>query len=126
MTSRTSEVAVCCSSASLRNLLNSRAFSMAMTAWSAKVCSNSTWCAENGPGFPAADEDDANRRSLAHQGHYNTLRKPRARPISLNGKPRLGFGVGEPPRSRRYVPVKMAMPQRVAGTGFHHLVRSRI
>ena len=43
MTPRTSEVAVCCSSASVSSRVractssNSRVFSMAMTAWSAKV-----------------------------------------------------------------------------------------
>ena len=44
MTCSTSEVAVCCSNASLRSVvrwrssLSSRAFSMAMTAWAAKFC----------------------------------------------------------------------------------------
>ena len=41
MTSSTSDVAVCCSSAS-RVSLNRRTFSMAITAWSAKVCSSAT------------------------------------------------------------------------------------
>ena len=39
MTRSTSEVAVCCSSASLVSL-NSRTFSIAITAWSAKVLSS--------------------------------------------------------------------------------------
>ena len=37
MTPRTSAVAVCCSSASRVSVI-SRAFSIAMTAWSAKFC----------------------------------------------------------------------------------------
>ena len=47
MTRSTSEVAVCCSSDSLnssvrwRSSVSSRAFSMAMTAWAAKLVSNS-------------------------------------------------------------------------------------
>src|SRR4029434_11098690 len=41
MTWRISLVAVCCSRASFVSL-NSRTFSMAMTAWSAKVCSRAT------------------------------------------------------------------------------------
>ena len=54
MTRRTSAVAVCCSSASLRSRLrcssswNSRAFSMAMTAWSANVSSSAICCSVNG------------------------------------------------------------------------------
>ncbi len=48
MTCSTSAVAVCCSSASFVSL-NSRTFSMAITAWSAKVCSSSTWCGAKGP-----------------------------------------------------------------------------
>ena len=47
-TFKMSPVAVCCSSASFVSL-NSRTFSMAMTAWSAKVFSNSTWLCENKP-----------------------------------------------------------------------------
>ena len=48
MTFSTSAVAVCCSSDSVRSRvlactsLNSRTFSIAITAWSAKVWSNST------------------------------------------------------------------------------------
>ena len=49
MTRRISLVAVCRSSASLVSL-NSRTFSMAMTAWSANVSSSSTCRAANGPG----------------------------------------------------------------------------
>ncbi len=45
----TSAVAVCRSSASCVSL-NSRTFWIAITAWSAKVCSSWTWCAANAPG----------------------------------------------------------------------------
>ncbi|MGA9954947.1 MAG: hypothetical protein WBQ22_17105, partial [Bradyrhizobium sp.] len=45
----TSEVAVCRSSASFVSS-NRRAFSMAIVAWSAKVCTRSIWLLVNGPG----------------------------------------------------------------------------
>jgi len=47
MTRRTSDVAICCSSDSLRSSvrwrssLSNRVFSMAMTAWAAKLCTSS-------------------------------------------------------------------------------------
>ena len=50
MTRRISAVAVCCSSVSVRSLLrassslNRRTFSMAITAWLAKVCSRAICC----------------------------------------------------------------------------------
>jgi hypothetical protein len=47
MTPSTSAVAVCCSSAS-RVSVNSRAFSIAMTACAAKFCSNAICLSENG------------------------------------------------------------------------------
>ncbi len=49
MTLSTSAVAVCCCSDS-RSSLSRRVFSMAMTAWSAKVFSNSSWTFDIGPG----------------------------------------------------------------------------
>ena len=55
MTRRISLVAVCCSSASVRSRLrasssvNRRTFSIAMTAWSAKVFSSSIWRSREGP-----------------------------------------------------------------------------
>ena len=53
MTRRISAVAVCCSSASVTSLalhsLNSRTFSMAITAWSAKVLSRAICLSEKGP-----------------------------------------------------------------------------
>ena len=48
ITRRMSEVAVCCSSASLVSW-NRRAFSIAMTAWSAKVCASAISWASNSP-----------------------------------------------------------------------------
>ncbi len=47
MTCNTSAVAVCCSSASRVSVI-SRAFSIAITAWSAKVRTNSIWRSVNG------------------------------------------------------------------------------
>ena len=67
MTFRISAVAVCRSSAS-RVSLNSRTFSIAMTAWSAKVCSSWTWWADKRTRFLARDVDRADRRPVAHQG----------------------------------------------------------
>ena len=54
MTLNTSDVAVCCSSDSVRssvrwrNSLSSRVFSMAMTAWAAKFVSSSICLSVNG------------------------------------------------------------------------------
>ena len=56
MTRRISPVAVCCSSVSVRSRLRAssslkrRTFSMAMTAWSAKVLRSSICVSGNGPG----------------------------------------------------------------------------
>ena len=56
MTRRISPVAVCCSRVSVRSRLRtssslkSRTFSMAMTAWSAKVVTSSIWSWSNGLG----------------------------------------------------------------------------
>ena len=76
MTFRISAVAVCRSSASLVSL-NRRTFSIAITAWSAKVLSRSTWWSLNAPGsrrvtliVPMA----APSRSI---GTNSTLRNPR-------------------------------------------------
>ena len=49
ITCSTSAVAVCCSSASFVSL-NKRTFSIAITAWSAKVCSSATSLSLNRPG----------------------------------------------------------------------------
>ena len=85
MTLRMSAVAVCRSKASFVSL-NSRAFSIAMTAWSAKVRSNSTWCGENGPGFLRVTTMTPMAVPLLIRGEYNRLRIPRARAVSVNGK----------------------------------------
>jgi len=47
MTCNTSAVAICCSKAS-RVSVNSRAFSIAMTAWAAKFCSSAICLSVNG------------------------------------------------------------------------------
>ena len=63
ITRRISLVAVCCSSASARSRLrlsssvNRRTFSIAITAWSAKVFSNWTCESVKSPGFRRANED---------------------------------------------------------------------
>ena len=53
ITCSTSAVAVCCSSASFVSL-NSRTFSMAITAWSANVCSTNGTFSGIGPAFSHA------------------------------------------------------------------------
>ena len=47
MTPNTSAVAVCCSKAS-RVSVRSRAFSIAMTAWAAKLCKSAIYLSPNG------------------------------------------------------------------------------
>ena len=75
ITRRISLVAVCCSSASLRSRLrasssvNRRTFSMAMTAWSAKVLSSSICSSENGRTSRAATVIDADRSALSQHRH---------------------------------------------------------
>ena len=70
ITRRISPVAVCCSSASLSSRfrasssLNRRTFSIAMTAWSAKVSAARSVCRENDPRAPRAHGDDADRQSF--------------------------------------------------------------
>ena len=75
ITRRISLVAVCCSSASVRSRLrasssvNSRTFSIAMTAWSAKVCSSAIWLSGNGPGSGRPTAIPPIGASFAHQRH---------------------------------------------------------
>src|SRR6516164_8505980 len=70
MTLSTSDVAVCWSSDSVRssvrwrNSLSSRAFSIAMTAWSAKFCTSATCFSEKG------------RTSWRYHNHANQLISP--------------------------------------------------
>ena len=79
MTRRMSAVAVCCSSDSVTSALrawsslNSRTFSIAITAWSAKVLSSAICLSENGSGRRANDVDRADRVEFpqhrrAHEG----------------------------------------------------------
>ena len=71
MTPKTSDVAVCCSSAWLRSRVfactssNNRVFSMAMTAWSAKVWKSSICLSVKGCDLGTTDRECANRRPLA-------------------------------------------------------------
>ena len=75
MTRRISPVAVCCSSASVSSRLrvcssvNRRTFSMAMTAWSAKVWSSAICCVGERAELGAADLDGADGSALAEQRH---------------------------------------------------------
>ena len=89
MTFSTSAVAVCCCSASVRSRVractssNRRTFSIAMTAWSAKVCTSSTWRCVNEPGCSRASDEDADRRhrraSAARQRRAKVGRRSKTR-----------------------------------------------
>ena len=78
MTRRISAVAVCRSSASLVSL-NRRTFSIAITAWSAKVRSSSIWCGVNWPGSRRVTLSMPIETSSRRSGVITMLRKPRAR-----------------------------------------------
>ena len=87
MTRSTSAVAVCCSSASVSSLLrcssssNSRAFSMAMTAWSANVSSSAICRSRERPHLDVADRRIAPiADALAEQRHDRSTdgRHPRS------------------------------------------------
>ena len=73
MTPSTSEVAVCCSSDSDSSRVractssNSRTFSIAITAWSAKVVTSSICLSVNGRDLLSFQDDHANRHPLAQQ-----------------------------------------------------------
>ena len=121
---RMSAVAVCCSSASCVSL-NSRAFSMAMTAWSAKVCSNSTCCAENGPGFLRVTAITPMAVPLLISGEYNRLRNPRARAVSLKGSIAAVRCRGSPDLSSLRVKI-LSSGDRARETAFQQFVRSRV
>ena len=75
MTRRISAVAVCCSSASVSSRLrasssvNSRAFSIAITAWSAKVWSSAICWSVNGRGLGPATVIAPIALPLAQQRH---------------------------------------------------------
>ena len=51
-----------------RSSVNSRTFSMAITAWAAKVSSSSTCCGVKAPGLALAQADGTDGGALAHQG----------------------------------------------------------
>ena len=76
-------MAVCCSSASLSSRLrdltssNNRTFSMAITAWSAKVVSRSICFSLNGR-FGTADRKGADGLGFAPQWNGRDLRVPSA------------------------------------------------
>ena len=82
MTRRISLVAVCCSSASVRSRLrdssslNSRVFSIAMTAWSAKVLSNSICLSENGRTLGASTAITPIASASRSIGTASTVRRP--------------------------------------------------
>ena len=75
MTLSTSAVAVCCSSDSVSSRVractssNSRAFSIAITAWSAKVVTSSICLSVKGSYRRAVQHDDADRAALAQERH---------------------------------------------------------
>jgi hypothetical protein len=80
ITRRSLAVAVCCSSASFVSL-NKRTFSMAITAWSAKVLSSSSWTCEIGPALPA----DADHAEHLPSRSIGTLSPPPPAPDSRQG-----------------------------------------
>ena len=63
MTRRISAVAVCCSSASLVSFIR-RTFSIAITAWSAKVLKSVDLALRRLTGFGPADQDRADRHTV--------------------------------------------------------------
>ena len=82
MTRNTSDVAVCCASASLVSL-NSRVFWIAITAWSAKVCINWICCGANVPGSLRVIVMTPTGPFSPFMGTSRTLRKPRVRAVAL-------------------------------------------
>ena len=87
MTCSTSEVAVCCSSASLRSSvrwrssLSRRVFSMAITAWSAKFVTSSIVLVGEGAYFLAIDGDGADQLALLqHRYRRAACGRRRGRP----------------------------------------------
>ena len=82
MTLSTSEVAVCCCSDS-RSSLSRRVFSIAMTAWAAKVRSSWIWVGEKGPGCLRLTTMAPMGRPSRSMGAASMLRKPPACPMSF-------------------------------------------
>ena len=66
--------------------LNSRTFSMAMTAWAAKVSSSSICLSVNGRTSVSANRNHSDRHSLSSSGVLSSVRMPRLlRMASLSG-----------------------------------------
>ena len=101
ITCSTSAVAVCCSSASLVSL-NRRTFSIAITAWSAKVWSRSTWCVGERPGSRRATTIAPIGYAVAQQRaphHAAEAALARRRAASTDSASRsLDVGTGRPRR----------------------------
>ena len=82
ITRRISEVAVCCSRDSVRSRLrwsravNSRTFSIAMTAWSANVASSAIWASVNGFTSERQTPIEPIARPSRRSGTASTVRAP--------------------------------------------------
>ncbi len=95
ITFKMSAVAVCRSSASPVSL-NSRAFSIAITAWSANVWSSCTWSGANAPGSARVTLIMPTGVPRFISGMNSTLRKPRSRARSrFSSGTSLGLAVGK-------------------------------
>ena len=98
MTFSTSEVAVCCSSVSVSSCVRCcsssirRMFSIAITAWSAKVLTSSICFSVNGRGRRPRHREDANRKALSHQRYSAVLHdyqhRAGCRALFTRGRPR--------------------------------------
>ena len=109
ITRRISPVAVCCSRASVRSAflvcssVSSRAFSMAMAAWSAKVSIRAIWLSVNGRTSCAVDDDHAEQLVRPEHGdreHGPDAARPARDAVGVLG---VGLDVGDvdgPPLER--------------------------
>ncbi len=118
ITRRISLVAVCCSSASVRSRLrvssslNRRTFSIAITAWSAKVCSSAICASENGTTSARHTPIEPMARSPRISGTPRTVRAP-TRDTGRRRKSRVGDQVGtSEPLGTRARPVPIPYPAR--------------
>ncbi len=91
MTFRMSAVAVCRSSASLVSL-NRRAFSMAITAWSAKICSSASSSAVKGARRSRCTRSAPMAPPSRRSGVPDTVRVPAARPGTRPGHRAIAAG----------------------------------
>ena len=123
MTRRISPVAVCCSRVSVRSRLrassslNRRTFSMAMTAWSAKVLRSAICRSENGPArAPHASRDRRSacpRAASARTGRSGSRRRRLRRDlVSGLGVDRPGCGRRRASGSRGRSPLRTARSHR--------------